>query len=270
MRTLSVLMSLALVLLLLSGCTAPSDHVESTETTLSVEYPAVALGPAGYAWVNIKGGNAPYKVRSIGDSSVVTAYVPSTRTGTTTHVELTALGKLGTTSVTVQDSTGLTGTITVRVETFAVFPTELMMRAQTRRTIRVQGGTMPYTMTTASDSGIALTPYTSFVEVFADRPGTYVVSIADASVPVNVRQVVVTVVPRSVAGPGMLSFRSTLGDVSWEGTLDPWGKLVPGNAGVGARGLRTWNGSYESANIQALRWSDNGDLRYAFLGMYDF
>jgi hypothetical protein len=249
----------------LVSCTTPTEH-SGTSTSLVLEYPSVTMGMNNGMSIGISGGTPPYTVKSISDSSVISAYVYRDFYSTVNQASFVSKNKTGSAVVTFRDSIGTTGSVRVTVEEFAVFPEEVTMMEMSNTNIRMQGGTMPYTVVQGYDTTVArfsdaLMPY-----LFARRAGQTVITVTDASPQKRTKRIYVTVLPRPRGTEGMLTFASTFGDRNFSGTTDPYiiDHSVKGAAGMG---MVSWSGWFEYGNIIGILPKPEGQFEIAMLGL---
>jgi hypothetical protein len=169
--------------------------------------------------ITITGGQGPYSIKSISDSSIVDAHM----SGSPDQGWLSLWGKaLGTAAIVVRDSAQTAEVeISVTVAILAASPSNVTVQVQRTQYVSLQGGTQPYAIDEPADSVIAGVTLGSFyIIIKGNALGSTRLVVRDDASPPNTVTISIAVTPKPVlTTPGKISFSSGAGDFSAEGVL---------------------------------------------------
>jgi hypothetical protein len=239
-----------LFLLLFSSCVVPTD-TSNQKPALTLEYQSTAMGVNSYIAIGIQGGTPPYSIKSISDSTRISGFLYYDRYRPAHRLELRSSAMTGPVTIVVQDSSGVTGSIFVNVVDFTAYPEQIELYEFSSASVRIQGGTKPYSIEYILDTNVVQAYCSNYLDLYSRKAGTTAVTIVDSSPQKKRTTVHISVISRMQKVPGKITFTSTFGSHTFEGTLDQ--EIYPGSRfNASAIGWRDWSGSFEMAFCQGV------------------
>ena len=219
------------------SCEKNNPVVNGKSQLTSSESP-VAVAAHWQKYITISGGQGSCSVKSVSDSSVVSASIDKFTAPYGKSLSLTG-EIIGTAIIVVQDSARTAEIeLPVTVGAMAAYPANVTVQVQRTQYVSLQGGTSPFTIDQAANSSIAnVTMSGSFIYIVGVASGLTTLIVRDNANPPNKATISITVTPKPVlTTPGSISFSSTAGDFSASGILPD--DIVPQPANSeGAGGL---------------------------------
>lgn len=214
---LTVILMLAVVSF---SCNKSNPVALGTPQLTASENPVtVAIHWAKY--LTISGGQGPCTVKSISDSSIITAAMDPFTSPTGRSLSLSGKA-IGTVKVVVQDSAKTAEVeVLVTVATMAASPSNVTVQVQRTQYVSIQGGTYPYTLDQQANSSVAsVNLSSSSLYVDGVAAGSTSVVVKDNASPPNKVTIAITVVPKpALTTAGTISLTSSIGKISANGIL---------------------------------------------------
>lgn len=212
---------LAVFLALLTISCNKSNPVTPGKQQLTISENPVTVALNSPRTIFVSGGTGPCSVKSISDSSVVSASIVSYSSLIGNYLTLTGR-KTGSAAIVLQDSARTAeAEVTVTVAEMAASPSGVTVQVGRTANVTIQGGSYPYAIDQNTNAAVATVTFTDYsFNILGVAPGSTSLVVKDNASPARKVTISITVIPRvTFTTPGKMSFSSTVGDFAANGIM---------------------------------------------------